>query len=165
MPSVKLMLRGVSVDFPFEPYEIQKNYMEKVIECLQNETNAVLESPTGTGKTLSLLCSTLGWLQVKKAQVQAQRQSSIYNGEEQGFVGNILKELQQQVGSQKSNGRAFMGMPTIIYASRTHSQLSQAMNELKATSYSHMRACILGSREQMCIHPDVAQEQNNSTKV
>lgn len=60
----QLSIRGVPVVFPFEPYDIQKQYMEKVIECLQNETNGVLESPTGTGKTLSLLCSTLAWLQV-----------------------------------------------------------------------------------------------------
>lgn len=26
---------GIDVDFPFEPYECQKRYMEKVITCLQ----------------------------------------------------------------------------------------------------------------------------------
>lgn len=24
------------MDFPYEPYEVQKRYMEKVLECLQN---------------------------------------------------------------------------------------------------------------------------------
>lgn len=33
MPS--LILRKVTVDFPFPPYECQKDYMNKVIECLQ----------------------------------------------------------------------------------------------------------------------------------
>lgn len=67
---VECVINGVPVHFPFEPYELQKVYMEKVIECLQNGSNGVLESPTGTGKTLSLLCSTLGWLMVKKSQVK-----------------------------------------------------------------------------------------------
>lgn len=28
--------RGVIVDFPYEPYEVQKKFIEKVLECLQN---------------------------------------------------------------------------------------------------------------------------------
>jgi regulator of telomere elongation helicase 1 len=38
---------GIKVKFPFEPYQIQKNYMTKVIECLENGKNGILESPTG----------------------------------------------------------------------------------------------------------------------
>lgn len=159
----KVNLRGVPVSFPFEPYELQKNYMEKIIESLQNQTHAILESPTGTGKTLSLLCSTLAWLQMKKAQVQAERQISGFGGDND-FVSKIKNEL-EGITDSAAVGRALSGVPIVIYASRTHSQLAQAMQELKRTAYKDMKASIIGSREQMCIHDDLSKEQNNGIKV
>lgn len=65
----EILISGVKVVFPFEPYALQRDYMAKVIECLENESNGVLESPTGTGKTLCLLCAALAWLTIKKDQV------------------------------------------------------------------------------------------------
>lgn len=31
----KIALNGVTVDFPFQPYKCQEEYMSKVLECLQ----------------------------------------------------------------------------------------------------------------------------------
>jgi superfamily II DNA or RNA helicase len=42
--------REVTVEFPFQPYQCQKVFMERLVEALQGSTNALLESPTGTGK-------------------------------------------------------------------------------------------------------------------
>ena len=54
-------LNGIPIHFPFAPYECQKNYMTTIINALNQSENALLESPTGTGKTLCLLCATLAW--------------------------------------------------------------------------------------------------------
>ena len=86
--------------------------MESVIKACTEKKNAMLESPTGTGKTLSLLCSSLAW----------------------------LKEQQSK--------------HKIIYLSRTHSQLSQVIKELKKTIYKPMIAT-LGSRDILCVNPNV----------
>jgi chromosome transmission fidelity protein 1 len=47
--------------FPFEPYGIQRDFARSVHEALDAGAIALLESPTGTGKTLSLICGTLSW--------------------------------------------------------------------------------------------------------
>lgn len=161
MPDI--MISGIPVSFPFEPYEVQEAYMERVIESLQNSTNALLESPTGTGKTLSLLCSSIAWLLVKKAQLQMNAQIGNFS-EHSGFTGNLREGLKIGVGKQNKDNTTW-GMPKIIYSSRTHSQLTQAMQELKRSSYRHVKAAVLGSRDQMCIHPEVSKETNNMNKV
>jgi hypothetical protein len=46
----RYVIRGVAVDFPYPAYDCQQVYMEKVIQAVQQGQNALLESPTGTGK-------------------------------------------------------------------------------------------------------------------
>ena len=81
--------------FPWVPYPCQKTYIGEVLNALNSGQNALLESPTGTGKTLCLLTASLAWL----------------HKERKNFV------------TMKNDGD--VKLPRIIYASRTHSQLAQ----------------------------------------
>ena len=47
--------------FPFPPYDIQKDFMRELFSCLQHGKLGIFESPTGTGKSLSLICGSLTW--------------------------------------------------------------------------------------------------------
>ncbi|XP_059189945.1 regulator of telomere elongation helicase 1 [Centropristis striata] len=160
MPS--LSLNGVTVSFPFPPYDCQKDYMSKVIECLQKKANGVLESPTGTGKTLCLLCATLAWRENFKDTISARKISERLQGEEM-----FSKTPLSSWGTAATDGDTptfYTDVPKIIYASRTHSQLAQVVSELKNTSYSP-KVCVLGSREQLCINPEVMRQESNHVKV
>ena len=115
---------NTSINFPFEPYDLQVDYMRSVLQCVKHSQNGLLESPTGTGKTLSLLCSTLAWLESAKASSQLARLQGA------GQVGGA--------GLDGASEDRDWGPPVrhkIIYSSRTHSQLTQAMAELANTRW------------------------------
>ncbi|KAF5893568.1 ATP-dependent DNA helicase DDX11, partial [Clarias magur] len=48
--------------FPFKPYRIQERFMESLYAVLEEGKVGIFESPTGTGKSLSLICGALTWL-------------------------------------------------------------------------------------------------------
>lgn len=48
--------------FPFPPYTIQKEFMKILYETLEFGKLGIFESPTGTGKSLSIACGSLQWL-------------------------------------------------------------------------------------------------------
>lgn len=61
----------MSKDFhhPYKPYEIQVELMEQIYDLLDSKKKVgIFESPTGTGKTLSLICSAVTWLRENKAK-------------------------------------------------------------------------------------------------
>ncbi|CAF0912367.1 unnamed protein product [Rotaria sordida] len=51
-----------SFEFPFEPYQIQTDFMRGLYSTIQQRKHGIFESPTGTGKSLSLICGSLRWL-------------------------------------------------------------------------------------------------------
>ncbi|KAG1776173.1 helicase C-terminal domain-containing protein [Suillus placidus] len=68
--------------FPYDPpYSIQIDLMSHVYTSIEKRQVTIVESPTGTGKTLSLLCSSLSWLvdekdRARKGQLLQQSLSS-----------------------------------------------------------------------------------------
>jgi len=61
-------VRNIDVDFPHEAYAMQLAFMSHLVRALDLGENALLEAPTGSGKTLCLLCASLGWLKAHKAK-------------------------------------------------------------------------------------------------
>ncbi|CAH2105474.1 unnamed protein product [Euphydryas editha] len=48
--------------FPFKPYKIQEKFMNELYFTIENRYCGIFESPTGTGKSLSICCGALQWL-------------------------------------------------------------------------------------------------------
>lgn len=54
---------------PYTPYDVQLDFMKSVYTVLEkgNGQIGIIESPTGTGKSLSLICSAMTWLRTHKS--------------------------------------------------------------------------------------------------
>ena len=134
-----VILEDIPVRFPFEPYPVQIEYMRSVIRTLnasQEHAHAALESPTGTGKTLSLLCSVCAWL-----------------------LWSRKKERTTENLSSFSTCK-------IIYTTRTHSQVSQVMREFRRCGYEkELQSCVLGSREQLCVHSSIRELKGHTLRA
>lgn len=58
----KLFIGGIEIHFPHrKPLVPQTRLMVEMIQCLKNQQHALLESPTGTGKTAAAACAALAW--------------------------------------------------------------------------------------------------------
>lgn len=65
--AVEIPINGIRVKFPFKPYPSQIGMMDKVIRSLNShKQHALLESPTGSGKTMALLCGVLAWVEAER---------------------------------------------------------------------------------------------------
>lgn len=117
---------GIDIKFPYaDPYGAQRAIMGKSMTAFLNSENALLESPTGTGKSLALLSSALAY------------QEHVYQ--------HPKSENQERI--------------PVIYASRTHTQLSQLVGELKRLPYAP-KMTVLASREKCCVYPPVRDSGN-----
>lgn len=105
---MKINVEGIDVWLPFEePYHCQIDYVKKVLETLTTGSNGMLESPTGTGKTISFLCAAVAF--IKKARERREADPARH----------------QAAGTLPSPH-------TIIYCTRTHTQIEQVIAEIKS---------------------------------
>ncbi|CAN7998782.1 unnamed protein product [Ixodes hexagonus] len=241
----------VNFHFPFEPYPVQLTFMKTLHKVLEHGKVGIFESPTGTGKSLSIICASLAWLKEfnsrNRASLEAEiteltRQISLPVDAETDWitrdsenilrrcqlrdvqivrdallkkekkyqdlkekvkrkgltdatqgradflrkdVDNVDKELldiSQLLSNQKEEDSQEDEVPDyhsddeedcsdddddpakelpvskIIYCSRTHSQLSQFVKELKKTVYGeNTRTVSLASRSNLCINETVTK--------
>ncbi|KAK9171612.1 DNA repair helicase (rad3) family protein [Cryptosporidium meleagridis] len=142
--------------FPNEPYEIQSEFCSAAWRLFEIDGGiGIFESPTGTGKTLSILCSSLSWISqriysptsfalaskpmpiwvanaIKKSRENSCEQ---YINEKINFLKSINEDI---LASTKKNVKElissenldfFSSYYQIIISSRTHTQLMQFVEE------------------------------------
>lgn len=242
-------------NFPGTPYDVQRQLMCAIYDTIEKRGVGLFESPTGTGKTLSIICAALTWLQrnrvatppeeidndepawvseqalsqeKRNAQDKLHRRVRAYRSRVQnvaksssvralhcvhgrgrgarsdttdlfagidddeddtvdGGVGStsVKRKCVTLVGRGGTAVRDKSGFSKVIFATRTHSQLAQFLNELGKTQFNPpsisealakltsrdsekldnlnentetdlpFSVILFGSRRQMCINEDV----------
>ena len=94
---------GYDVKFPQgkNPFPPQRAVMAKVLKALKEEKNALLESPTGTGKTLSFLTSTLAWqktfIDARNEAIDARNEAIVIAARNEASTGDDEKEKEEDL--------------------------------------------------------------------
>ncbi|XP_011481284.1 Fanconi anemia group J protein isoform X1 [Oryzias latipes] len=68
--AVEYTIGGVKIHFPCKAYPSQLSMMNSIVRGLNYGQHCLLESPTGSGKSLALLCSTLAWQRAQFDKIQ-----------------------------------------------------------------------------------------------
>uniref|UniRef100_A0A3P9K1U4 ATP-dependent DNA helicase DDX11 n=1 Tax=Oryzias latipes TaxID=8090 RepID=A0A3P9K1U4_ORYLA len=67
--------------FPYQPYDIQEQFMQALYRALDQSKVGIFESPTGTGKSLSLICGALSWLRDHEEKTIQEAAALLQEGE------------------------------------------------------------------------------------
>ncbi|CAH2068022.1 unnamed protein product, partial [Thlaspi arvense] len=213
------------------PYPIQIDFMNALYQFLDKGGVSMLESPTGTGKSLSIICSALQWLIDRKEKAKAgvtesekvdcegfsydepdwmrdfsfnddktikiskppfrpkERVPRVFSQVEVSLRKHeaelnddefLLDNYESEEDSSSSKRKPSGGFESsseeeedgkecsddedglkVFFCSRTHSQLSQFVKELRKTVFAQkIKVVCLGSRKNMCINEDVLKLGN-----
>ncbi|KAK4527345.1 hypothetical protein GAYE_SCF38G5267 [Galdieria yellowstonensis] len=132
---------AVSLSFPCQPYPVQIEFCKKLIQIIESGSIGILESPTGTGKSLSIVCGVLTWL----------RQYYQRNGIEKGIkqasetdepswvteFENSLRETETEKAIQRLTRRRTLRQRRELFHQATSASLSSIARPSKRNKTSH----------------------------
>lgn len=102
--------RDDDFNFPVTPYPVQRQLMAALYAAMDARHVGLFESPTGTGKTLSMICATLTWLTRNPIPISPSPSLSATHGDtadtEPAWVSEQLADARQRDATNLQRRRA-----------------------------------------------------------
>lgn len=171
-------------------HEQQLRVMECLLDCIEQGGVSVIESPTGTGKTLMLLSACLHYLLyaddssisdnyetepewMRKFRRQANANANpVKPAKKKTAVDKLLSiDIFETSKEAKTVFDVLLDAKNanpnskwkIVYASRTHTQIAQVIREWRRFDQNYtfgLKAKALGGRSQLCINENVKKSDD-----
>ncbi|KAJ6620765.1 helicase C-terminal domain-containing protein [Mycena sp. CBHHK59/15] len=94
--------------FPYSPpYPIQVELMRHLYTSIEKRKVTIVESPTGTGKTLSLLCASLTWLADEKSRAKKGRLDALGTETDAGLDWVLAQTRERRSRELEAEERAY----------------------------------------------------------
>eukprot|EP00127_Corallochytrium_limacisporum_P001499 Clim_evm5s61 gene=Clim_evmTU5s61 len=77
-----LLLGGLRIKFPFKPYKVQLQMMTAMVKAMAKKENALLEAPTGSGKSMAIICAASAYL-IEQEKTLAKEVQKLQDEEDQ----------------------------------------------------------------------------------
>ena len=110
--------------------------MSKIILALKKKQNALLESPTGSGKSLALLCSSLAWQEEQVAEFQQQKrawaQKMLILEQKRSVARGTVTHKGEKKGKETSS---YFNKPTPPTGSNTSQEIDKQIGKFEPLSH------------------------------
>ncbi|KAI0036475.1 DNA repair helicase [Vararia minispora EC-137] len=131
--------------FPYNlPYDIQVSLMRHLYTSIENRKVAIIESPTGTGKTSSLLCAAITWLDDHRDRARRGQLETLSVGTSDGEPAWVLAQtrarLQRQLEAEERD-------------------YEEKLSEARRREEAQRRMSAARARKKQ--RPDVGEEEDN----
>ncbi|KKA29146.1 hypothetical protein TD95_004251 [Thielaviopsis punctulata] len=95
-------IKAAKFHHPYTPYDVQLEFMKSVYAILEKGDGqiGIIESPTGTGKSLSLICSAITWLRNYKSSQFEQTVDEMkekYADEPEWIIDQLLSQKRSEL--------------------------------------------------------------------
>ncbi|XP_034176397.1 ATP-dependent DNA helicase DDX11 [Osmia lignaria lignaria] len=156
--------------FPFSPYSIQVQFMKELYNCLENAKLGIFESPTGTGKSMSIICGALKWLLDHEELQKNQLTAAISNLDEKiknctNLSNNWFSVQTEQIQLNKEKQLLQAKLNSILQYEHKKNNLKEATKNVNRKKKLHSQSNINRIKNEIDIEKKESADELNDKET